>query len=144
MSKNKGQESFEAFSEWYSQACIDGDFQRYVLSGGKINKSEIAKELGFGRSAFAQNQQIKELATAIEAKLKKELNIVETTRTKSLDAAREKANTKVARTEATNSKLLSRIAMLEEENRQLKLQLSKINDFKTAREAFIAAGAALK
>ena len=51
--------------------------------------------------------------------------------------AREKANEKTKRAESSNSRLLEKVAMLEAENRQLKVQLAEIENFKTARYAFL-------
>ena len=143
MSKEIGNQNFEKFESWYAEREQLGDLKQY-LNNGKLNKSEIAKELGFGRSVWSQNAQVKDLASAINAKLAKKLSIVANKQTNEANHAREKANQKVAKTQADNSKLLQKIAMLEEENRQLKLQLNKLEDFKTAREAFIEAGAALR
>ena len=61
-----------------------------------------------------------------------------------LTEARERANDKVKRTEASNSKLLEKIAMLEAENRQLKLQNMELGQFKTAKSAFLEAVDLLK
>lgn len=143
MSQEIGNQNFKLFSEWHAQRAIDGDLNDYVRNG-KLNKSEIAKELGFGRSVFSQNPQVKELAAGIDANLARKHEKAVTKETKELTEAREKADNRVARTEASNSKLLEKIAQLEEENRQLKLQLSNIEEFKTAREAFIEAGAVLR
>ena len=53
-----------------------------------------------------------------------------------LTEARELAN-KVKRTESANSKHLEKIAMLEAENRRLKVQLMEIENFKTAKSSFL-------
>ena len=41
------------------------------------------------------------------------------------------------RTEASNSRLLEKIAALEEENRQLRRSLEEVKQFRSAREAFL-------
>ena len=138
MSRALGNENFEKLEIWYAERSRDGDLEAYVRNG-KLNKSEVAKELGFGRSVWSQNAQVKSFVQEIDAKLADKHDIIVNKQTKEANHAREKANQKVARTQADNSKLLQKIAFLEEENRQLRLQLNQLEEFKTAREAFIEA-----
>ena len=128
-------ENLIKFEKWIAQRKKQNDKIDYIRNG-KLNRSEVAKELGFGRSVFAQNPAVKELAAKLDndwGKLKPA--IPKTVR--ELTEARELANNKVKRTESANSKHLEKIAMLEAENRQLKVQLMEIENFKTAKSSFL-------
>lgn len=128
-------ENLVKFEKWIAQRKKQNDKIDYIRNG-KLNRSEVAKELGFGRSVFAQNPAVKELAAKLDndwGKLKPA--IPKTVR--ELTEARELANNKVKRTESANSKHLEKIAMLEAENRQLKVQLMEIENFKTAKSSFL-------
>lgn len=134
--QKKARQSFDRFSLWVAEREFHGDYLDYIRRG-KLNRSEVAKELDVGRSAFQQNPAIKNLAEELDHRW----GFKKPTQPKSAaeeGAARERANEKVKRTEASNSKLLETIAMLEQENRQLRLQLDEMKQFKTAREAFLA------
>ena len=128
-------ENLVKFEKWIAQRKKQNDKIDYIRNG-KLNRSEVAKELGFGRSVFAQNPAVKELAAKLDndwGKLKPA--IPKTVR--ELTEARELANNKVKRTESANSKHLEKIAMLEAENRQLKVQLMEVENFKTAKSSFL-------
>ena len=130
-----GNENFEKFEAWVAQRKKQNDKLEYIRNG-KLNRSEVAKELGFSRSVFAQNPAVKELALKLDSewgKLKPAIPKSE----RELVEAREKANEKTKRAESSNSRLLEKVAMLEAENRQLKVQLAEIENFKTARSAFL-------
>ena len=130
-----GNENLEKFQAWIAQRKKQNDKLDYIRNG-KLNRSEVAKELGFSRSVFAQNPAVKELALKLDSewgKLKPAIPKSE----RELVEAREKANEKTKRAESSNSRLLEKVAMLEAENRQLKVQLAEIENFKTARSAFL-------
>ena len=130
-----GNENLEKFQAWIAQRKKQNDKLDYIRNG-KLNRSEVAKELGFSRSVFAQNPAVKELALKLDSewgKLKPAIPKSE----RELVEAREKANEKTKRAESSNSRLLEKVAMLEAENRQLKVQLAEIENFKTARSSFL-------
>ena len=130
-----GRENLQKFETWIAERKSQNDYLDYIRAG-KLNRSEVAKELGFGRSVFAQNLSIKELALQLDAEWGVEKPTIPKTE-RELTEARERANDKVKRTEASNSKLLEKIAMLEAEVRQLKLQNMELGQFKTAKSAFL-------
>ena len=110
-----------------------------------MNRTEVAKELGFGRSVFAQNPEVKALAQDCDEKWGSVVaNGRQSKTAREESSARERAINKLKRTETSNGRLLERLAMLEEENRQLKLQLAKLNKFAAAKNAFDDAGAVLR
>ena len=143
MSQQKGQDNYDRFSAWYAQVVIDGNLRDYVRNG-QLNKTEVAKELEFSTSTFRQNAQCKSLVIEIDKKIADDIGKSDAQANKELKVARDRSDNHVARIERQNSKLLERIAQQDEEIRQLKLQLSEIEDFKTARQAFIDAGVTLK
>lgn len=57
-----------AFLAWASSRS-DEDFREYVHRG-KLNRSEIAAECGFGKSALGQNPSIKSALEALERNLR--------------------------------------------------------------------------
>ncbi|MFG6562145.1 hypothetical protein ACGYK7_16800 [Sulfitobacter sp. 1A15299] len=128
-------ENFARFSTWVSEREARGDYADY-LHRGKLNRSEIATELGFGASAFGQNPAIRKLVEELDVRWGSQ----HPASSKSLaeeSSARERANNRVKRTEASNSKLLQRIISLEEENRQLRRELEEVKQFRSARDAFL-------
>ena len=143
MSQQKGQDNYDRFSAWYAQVVIDGNLRDYVRNG-QLKKTEVAKELEFSTSTFRQNAQCKSLVIEIDKKIADDIGKSDAQANKELKVARDRSDNHVARIERQNSKLLERIAQQDEEIRQLKLQLSEIEDFKTARQAFIDAGVTLK
>ena len=128
-------ENLVKFEKWIAQRKAHGDKLEYIRNG-KLNRSEVAKELGFGRSVFAQNPAVRELALKLDDQWGK-LKPAIPKSVRELTEARELANNKVKRTESANSKHLEKIAMLEAENRQLKVQLMEVENFKTAKSSFL-------
>jgi len=127
--------NFALFSDWVAARNAHGDHLDYVKMG-KLNRSEIATELGFSRSVFSQNPAIKKLTLELDQKWGSQRTQAPRT-VKEESAARTRAIQKVKRTEDSNSRLLEKIAILEEENRELRLALNELKLFRAAREAFL-------
>ncbi|CUK01012.1 hypothetical protein PH7735_02401 [Shimia thalassica] len=126
----------ERFALWIEERELQNDFLDYVRSG-KLNRTEVAKELGFSRSVFAQNPEVNALMKNCDDKWGSVVSDGRQSKTaREESAARERAISKLKRSETSNSRLLDRIAMLEEENRQLKLRLSEMDKFAAAKRAF--------
>lgn len=134
--QEKAQQNYVRFSAWVGEREAQGDFLDYIRNG-KLNRSEVAKELDIGRSAFQQNPAIRKLTEELDRRWGAHRPASPRSAVEE-SAARERANEKVKRTEVSNSKLLERIATLEQENRQLRHQLEEVKQFRTAREAFLA------
>lgn len=62
------EENLAAFLAW-STSKSDGDFKEYVHRG-KLNRSEIATECGFGKSALTQNPAIRSALENLEGELR--------------------------------------------------------------------------
>lgn len=63
--RSLGQANVSLFTTWIKEREVEGDGQKYIHKG-KLNRSEVAQKLGFGRSVFAQNPAIKTLALAFD------------------------------------------------------------------------------
>tara|TARA_Y100001951_G_scaffold105369_1_gene122556 strand:- start:4875 stop:5309 length:435 start_codon:yes stop_codon:yes gene_type:complete len=130
-----GRENFARFVAWVSEREARGDHADYIRRG-KLIREEVATELGFNRRSFGQNPAIKQLVEELDVRWGSQ----HPASSKSLaeeSSARERANSRVKRTEASNSKLLQRIISLEEENRQLRRELEEVKQFRSARDAFL-------
>ncbi|MFG0543643.1 VPA1267 family protein [Pseudomonas sp. YQ_6] len=62
------EENLAAFLAW-STSKSDGDFREYVHRG-KLKRSEIATECGFGKSALTQNPAIRSALENLEGELR--------------------------------------------------------------------------
>lgn len=62
------EQNLKAFIAW-SATKSDDDFREYAHRG-KLNRSEIAAECGFGKSALIQNPAIKNALEALETRLR--------------------------------------------------------------------------
>tara|TARA_R110002072_G_scaffold264355_2_gene423042 strand:+ start:2805 stop:3239 length:435 start_codon:yes stop_codon:yes gene_type:complete len=130
-----GSENFAGFVAWVSEREARGDHADYIRRG-KLNRKEVATELGFNRRSFGQNPAIKQLVEELDVRWGSQHPAL----SKSIaeeSAARERANDRMKRTATSNSKLLQRIASLQEENRQLRRELEEVKHFKSARDAFL-------
>lgn len=66
--QDKADQNFEAFQNWASSKT-DADF-REIVRGAQLNRGEICRECGFGRSALTQNPRIKEALFRLEDDLR--------------------------------------------------------------------------
>lgn len=57
-----------SFEAWVAERDRAGDWPSYVR-GRKLNRSEVAKECGFGRAAWGQNPGLAAALEAVEARL---------------------------------------------------------------------------
>ena len=64
-----GKENLRLFNQW-AERMTDADF-RAIERGGKLNRSEIVKATGFGRSVLQQNPGVKDSLTQLEAELRR-------------------------------------------------------------------------
>ncbi|MDF1624051.1 MAG: VPA1267 family protein [Pseudohongiella nitratireducens] len=62
------EKNYANFVSWASSKT-DSDFKEYVLKG-KLNRTEISAECGFGKSALTQNPAIKSALTELEVGLR--------------------------------------------------------------------------
>lgn len=63
-----GAQAVLRLDSWIAERDRVGDWDRYVR-GGRINRSEVAKECDFGRSAWQQNDGLANALKTLEARL---------------------------------------------------------------------------
>ncbi len=63
-----GKENLRLFNQWAGR-MTDADF-RAIERGGKLNRTEIVKATGFGRSVLRQNPGVKKALAYLETKLR--------------------------------------------------------------------------
>lgn len=66
-----GDQTFLTFQQFVSLRDKQGDWLSFVdRSSSRLNRTKIARECGFGRGVFFQNEKIKSLLASTEARLK--------------------------------------------------------------------------
>jgi len=65
------QENKQRFDAWVRERYAANDWAAYVR-GNKLNRSEIARECGFAKSALQQNPAIKQALADVEANLSRQ------------------------------------------------------------------------
>ena len=66
--QERAEENFLAFQDW-AAAGSDADFRERVTKG-QLNRGEICRECGFGRSVLVQNPRIKDALQELETRLR--------------------------------------------------------------------------
>src|SRR5690554_6233400 len=66
--KQKAQQNVEAFQAWAATQS-DEDYKQIIFRG-QLNRGEIAKATGVGKSALRQNPEIKRLLESLENELR--------------------------------------------------------------------------
>nr|WP_241904229.1 VPA1267 family protein [Vibrio lentus] len=66
--QQKAQQNLEAFEVWKATQT-DDDFKQ-IMFRGQLNRNEVAKGIGCGKSALNQNPALKEALKALEDKLR--------------------------------------------------------------------------
>ena len=124
MSKNgqqKAQENLEAFEVWQATQT-DDDFKQIVF-GGKLNRGEVAKGVGCGKSALTQNPLIRKALKKLEDELRDEGVLPPLTESAKKDADKPKQYDNTANKKLLDSK---RVSALEAENIELKAKVKEL------------------
>ena len=66
--QERAEQNFLAFKAW-AASRTDADF-REMVTQGRLNRGEICRECGFGRSALVQNPRIKDALLTLEEQLR--------------------------------------------------------------------------
>ena len=66
--QERAEQNFLAFQAW-AASRTDADF-REMVTQGRLNRGEICRECGFGRSALVQNPRIKDALLTLEEQLR--------------------------------------------------------------------------
>tara|TARA_R110002012_G_scaffold275842_2_gene462544 strand:- start:810 stop:1250 length:441 start_codon:yes stop_codon:yes gene_type:complete len=124
MSKNgqqKAQENLEAFEVWQATQT-DDDFKQIVF-GGKLNRGEVAKGVGCGKSALTQNPLLRKALKKLEDELRDEGVLPPLTKTAKQNADKPKQYDNTANKKLLDSK---RVSALEAENIELKAKVKEL------------------
>ncbi|MCB5449651.1 hypothetical protein BCT70_010165 [Vibrio lentus] len=119
--QQKAQQNLEAFEVWKATQT-DDDFKQ-IMFRGQLNRNEVAKGIGCGKSALNQNPALKEALKALEDKLRGKGVLPQLS-----DAANKNEGKPQAYDNTANRKLLDskRVSSLEAENIELKAKVKEL------------------
>ncbi|MEI8353955.1 MAG: hypothetical protein WCG22_05545 [Lentisphaerota bacterium] len=114
------QEYAQRVVQWIAERDRRGDHAEYERDG-RINRGALCAELDFGRSVLTQNPAVKAALAEAEARWfeRRQVDI------EAHEAARERAEKRVAERSADVSKLEDELARLKAENALLRRQLER-------------------
>jgi hypothetical protein len=119
--QQKAQQNLEAFEVWKATQT-DDEFKQIVFRG-QLNKIEVAKGIGCGKSALTQNPALKKALKALEDELRSKGVLPPLT-----DAAKKNEGKPQAYDNRANRKLLDSkwVSSLEAENIELKAKVREL------------------
>lgn len=119
--KQKAQQNLEAFEVWKATQT-DDDFRQIVFRG-QLNRNEVAKGIGCGKSALNQNPALKLALKELEDELRSNSILPPLT-----EAAQKEVDKPKAYDNTANRKLLDsrRVSSLEAENIELKAKIKEL------------------
>ena len=119
--QQKAQQNLEAFEVWKATQT-DDDFKQIVFRG-QLNRIEVAKGIGCGKSALNQNPALKKALKILEGELRSKGVLPPLT-----DAAKNNADKPKVYDNTANRKLLNskRVSSLEAENIELKAKVKEL------------------
>lgn len=119
--QQKAQQNLEAFEVW--KATQTDDDLKQIIYRGQLNRIEVAKGIGCGKSALNQNPALKEALKTLEDKLRDKGVLPPLTNTTKKDADKPKAYDSTANRKLLDSK---RVSSLEAENIELKAKIKEL------------------
>ncbi len=119
--QQKAQQNLEAFEVW--KATQTDDEFKQIMFRGQLNRIEVAKSIGCGKSALNQNPALKKALKALENELRGKGVLPPLT-----DAAKKNEGKPQAYDNTANRKLLDskRVSSLEAENIELKAKVKEL------------------
>ncbi|WP_339890676.1 VPA1267 family protein [uncultured Alteromonas sp.] len=119
--QQKAQQNLEAFEVW--KATQTDDELKQIVFRGQLNRIEVAKGIGCGKSALNQNPALKKALKALEDELRSKGVLPPLT-----DAAKKNEGKPQAYDNTANRKLLDskRVSSLEAENIELKAKVREL------------------
>ena len=126
--KELARRNLEAFEVWQTTQT-DEDFKQIIFKG-KLNRIEVAKGVGCGRSALNQNPALRKALKALEDKLRGKGLLPPLSASAKKDIEKPKQYDNTASRKILDSK---RISALEAENIELK---AKVQELKSKLERF--------
>lgn len=130
--QQKANENVTAVNAWIAERNVRLDWHEYAYNN-RINRSVLAEELDFAKSVCTQNSTVRTLLDTADALWFTNESVDKAAH----EAARERAQIHSSQTSVDNNALQKRVAELEAENRQLRLDL---NAFKK-QQALVLGGA---
>jgi hypothetical protein len=131
-------ESVMALEAWINDRNAQRDYITYKIKGKcKLNRTQIAEELDFAKSACYQNSRIKKLLEEAESLWYGKKSPKESDSTASEQAADERAVTRSDQMASQKSTLENRVAELEVVNQELRNKLKKFEQ----QQALVEGGA---
>lgn len=120
------------FTEWVGERDRAGDWADYVRNG-KLNRSELSKECGFGRAALQQNPGLASALAALEARLAEQgvlsaSPLLVQNLTPDQQAHIGAADEQVRRSMAARATLEKRVKALEEQNAALRAENGELRE----------------
>jgi hypothetical protein len=119
--QQKAQQNFAAFEVW--KATQTDDDLKQIIYRGQLNRIEVAKGIGCGKSALNQNPALKEALKTLEDKLRDKGVLPPLTNITKKDADKPKAYDSTANRKLLDSK---RVSSLEAENIELKAKIKEL------------------
>ncbi|GAC35348.1 VPA1267 family protein [Paraglaciecola polaris] len=119
--QQKAQQNLDAFQSWVATQQ-DDDFKQIVFRG-QLNRIEVAKAVGCGKSALNQNPDIRKDLKKLEDNLRDRGVLPPLTDTAKKDADKPKQYDNTANRKALNS---TRSSSLEAENIELKSKIKEL------------------
>lgn len=119
-------QAVQRFNEWVDERQRAGDWADYVRNG-KLNRSELSNECGFGRAALQQNPGLASALSTLEARLA-EQGVLSATSLLAQDLPPElkeqvgAADEQVRRAMSARATLEKRVKTLEEQNATLRAE----------------------
>ncbi len=119
--KQKAQQNIDAFHAW--TATQSDDDYKQIIFRGQLNRGEIAKAIGVGKSALRQNPEIKRLLENLENELRaREILPPLTEASEQQNGEPQRYDVEVVRRVRNDQ----RAARLEQENIELKARVSEL------------------
>ncbi|WP_449288415.1 VPA1267 family protein [Marinobacter salarius] len=125
----KAQISYVSFRDWVRERKAAGDWDRYLSSSmDKLNRSEIAAECGFARSALGSNPRLKRFLRRVEKVLRKRgiLKPVEKIDANSVKAESDSKDRTLGRTRSRVKTLEQQLAAVTVERDDLRRRLDRL------------------
>lgn len=119
--QQKAQHNLEAFKVWVATQS-DDDFKQ-IIYRGQLNRIEVAKGIGCGKSALNQNPALKDALKALEDELRDRSILPPLTNSAKKNEGKPKTYDNTANRELLDSK---RVSSLEAENIELKAKVKEL------------------
>jgi hypothetical protein len=121
--QQKAQQNLDAFQSWVATQQ-DDDFKQIVFRG-QLNRIEVAKAVGFGKSALNQNPDIRKHLKKLEDNLRDKGVLPPLTDTAKKEADKSKQYDNTVNRKALDSR---RLSSLEAENVELKTKIKELEE----------------